>query len=132
MSIESTKKVMQKYLEAEHGDVSMMAPKVVFTTMSTGEEAKTPEGVLGMLNYFYHVAFDAQAETRNMIVGDGHAVLEGIFTGKHIGEFAGIPATHKEVRVPLCVVYDLENDLIQAGRVYLEMPVMMQQLGVSA
>jgi hypothetical protein len=63
MSIESTKKVMQKYLEAEHGDVSMMAPNVVFTTMSTGEEAKTPEGVLGMLNYFYHVAFDAQAET---------------------------------------------------------------------
>jgi predicted ester cyclase len=67
-----------------------------------------------------------------MIIGDGHAVLEGIFTGKHIGEFAGIPATHKEVRVPLCVVYGLENDLIQAGLVYLEMTVMMQQLGVSA
>ncbi len=51
--------------------------------------------------------------------------------GKHIGEFAGIPATGKDVKVPLCVVYDLENDRIKRGRVYFEMPVSMRQLGVS-
>ena len=46
------------------------------------------------------------------------------------GEFAGIPATGKDVRVPLCVVYDLENDQIKQGRVYFEMPALLQQLGI--
>ncbi len=64
----------------------------------------------------------------NTIFSDGQAVLEGDFVGKHIGEFAGIAATGKEVRVPLCH-YDLENDKIKRGRVYMELPVLFQQLG---
>ncbi len=58
-------------------------------------------------------------------------MVEGDFVGKHIGEFAGIPATGKDVCVPLCVVYDLVNDQIKQGRVYFEMPALLQQLGIS-
>jgi steroid delta-isomerase-like uncharacterized protein len=130
MSIESTRATMTKYLNSGHSDVSMMADDVVFTHMATGEEHHKPDGVLRMLNDFYHTAFDATAETRNTIFADGKAVLEADFVGRHVGEFAGIPATNKQVRVPLCVVYDLENDRIQRARVYFEMPVLMQQLGV--
>jgi len=107
-----------------------MSKDVVFTNMATGEEHRGPDGVLQMLNYIYHIAFDADAESKNTIFADGKAVFEADFIGKHIGEFAGIPATNKQVRVPLCVVYDLENDLIKRGRVYFEMPVLLQQLGV--
>jgi predicted ester cyclase len=74
-------------------------------------------------------AFKARADTSNLIVADGQATLEATFVGTHIGEFAGIPPTHKEVRVPLCVVYDLANEQITRGRVYFEMPVLLQQLG---
>ena len=130
MSVERTREVMMKYLNSEHSDTSMMADDVVFTVMATGDEHNTPQGVLGMLNYFYHIAFDATAETKNLLFADGHAVFEGDFVGKHIGEFAGIPATNKDVRVPLCVIYDLENDKIKRGRVYFEMPALMRQLGV--
>ncbi|MCY7352111.1 MAG: ester cyclase [Cytophagaceae bacterium] len=130
MSLESTREVVTKYLNSEHSDVSMMADDVVFTVMATGQEHRTPEGVMQMLTYFYHIAFDAVAETTNTIIADGKAVVEGDFVGRHIGEFAGIPATNKEVRVPLCVVYDLENDRIKQGRVYFEMPALFQQLGV--
>ena len=131
MSIESTRKVMEQYESSEHSDVSMMAEDVVFTIMATGQQHKGPDGVLGMLNYFYHIAFEATAPTKNFFVADGKAVLEADFIGKHIGEFAGIPATGKNVNVPLCVVYDLENDQIKRGRVYFEMPALMAQLGVS-
>ena len=131
MSIESTRKVMTQYAESDHSDLSMMAEDVIFTIMATGQEHKGPEGVLGMLNYFYHIAFDASAETKNFLVTDGKAVLEADFIGKHIAEFAGIPATGKAVNVPLCVVYDLENDQIKRGRVYFEIPVLMRQLGVT-
>lgn len=130
MSVESTIDVMTRYFDSEHSDVSMMADDVVFTIMATGQEHRGREGVMGMLTYFYHIAFDAMATTENTIFGDGKALIEGDFVGKHIGEFAGIPATNKEVRVPICVVYDLVNDKISRGRVYFEMPVLMQQLGV--
>jgi steroid delta-isomerase-like uncharacterized protein len=131
MSMDSTRETVTKYLNSKHSDMSMMADDVVFTHMATGQEHRGPEGVSEMLNYFYHIAFDADAETRNTIFADGKAVLEADFVGKHIGEFAGIPATNKQVRVPLCVVYDIENDQIKRGRVYFEMPVLLQQLGLS-
>lgn len=130
MSVEGTRKTMTRYFDSQHSDVSMMAEDVVFTIMATGQEHHGRDGVLGMLNYFYHIAFDAMATSRVMLFGEQNAVVEGDFVGKHIGEFAGIPATGKDVRVPLCVVYDLENDEIKRGRVYFEMPALMQQLGI--
>ena len=130
MSVESTRKVVTKYWDSDHSDVSMMTDDVVFTVMASGQEAHGPDGVLGLLNYFYHVAFDAAAENTIEIVENGKAVWDGYFVGKHIGEFAGIPATGKQVRVPLCVVYELRNEQIKRARVYFEMPVLLQQLGV--
>ena len=130
MSLESTREVMTKYFNSKHADVSMMSENVVFTIMPTAQEHHGQDAVLQMLNYFYHIAFDAEAETKNTIFAEGKAVMEGDFVGKHIGEFAGVPATNKDVRVPLCVVYDLENNLIKRGRVYFEIPILLEQLGV--
>ncbi len=132
MSLESTRQVLDKYFASEHSDVSMMADDVVFTVMATGQESHGPQEVLGMLNYFYHQAFDATAITKNVVVADGKGVVEGDFVGKHIGEFAGIPATGKQVNVPICVSYDLENDKIVRARVYFEMPALFAQLGAAA
>ena len=130
MAAKQTSEIMRQYWDSEHSDVSMMAEDVVFTVMASGQEAHGPEGVLQLLNYFYHIAFDATAENSIEIIENGKAVWEGDFVGKHIGEFAGIPATDKGVRVPLCVVYELEDGQIKRARVYFEMPVLLQQLGV--
>jgi predicted ester cyclase len=132
MSLESTREIMTRYFNSEHSDVSVMAEDVVFTIMATGQEHKGREGVLGMLNYFYHIAFDATATIRTTLFGENNAMVEGEFVGKHIGEFAGIEATGRAVRVPICVVYDLENDQITQGRVYFEMPALFEQLGAGA
>jgi predicted ester cyclase len=129
MSIETTRETVLRYVNSEHSDVSVMAEDVVFTIMATGAEHRGREGVLAMLKYFYHVAFDATASTRVMLFGETNAMVEGDFVGKHIGEFAGIAPTGRAVRVPLCVVYDLDGNQIQRGRVYFEMPVLIQQLG---
>jgi steroid delta-isomerase-like uncharacterized protein len=130
MSIEGTRETMLRYFNSGHSDVRAMADDVVFTIMATGAEHRGREGVTAMLSYFYHVAFDATAETRVTLFGETNAMVEGDFVGKHIGEFAGIPPTGKDVRVPLCVVYDLDHNKIRRGRVYFEMPVLLRQLGV--
>ena len=98
--------------------------------MATGGETRGRAAITQMLDYFYHQAFDARAELTNLIAADGQATIEGYVVGKHTGEFAGIPATGKDVRVPITVVYNLEGDQIKRARVYLLINVLLQQLGV--
>jgi steroid delta-isomerase-like uncharacterized protein len=128
----NTREVISKWIDSKHTDTSVLADDVVFTSMNTAEEDRGPEGVLESLNYIYHVAFDARFELTNLIIEGGIGVAEADFVGEHIGEFAGIPPTHKHVRVPLCVVYEVENDKIKRARIYFEMPAMFEQLGVEA
>lgn len=131
MSIESTRDAMMKYFNSDHTDLSMMADDVVFTMMATGQETRGREAIREMLHFFYHVAFDATATTSNTMFADQQALVEGEIIGKHIGEFAGVPATGRNIRVPICVVYDLESDRIKRARIYFEIPVLMQQLGAA-
>jgi predicted ester cyclase len=131
MSTESTRKVLQRYVDSKHTDMSVMANDVVFTNMATGEETRGPDAVGGMLHFLYHIAFNADYPNPTLTCDGDRGVLEGMFVGKHIGEFAGIPATGKEVRVPLTVSYDVENDRIKRGRIYWMIPALFAQLGAS-
>lgn len=117
---------IEKYFETH--DSKYLAEDVVFVNMETNEITVGREAVGNMLHFIYHVAFDAHAEITNTLITENNAVLEANFVGKHIGEFAGIHATNKQVKVPLCVTYDLENGLIKVARIYMLSSVMMQQL----
>lgn len=128
--IEKKTSLSQKNMEAYFNthDVQYVAEEAVFISMNTGEKTIGREAVRQLLHFVYHVAFDATAEIRNTIITENKAVLEADFIGKHIGEFAGIPPTNKEVNVPLCIVYDLEKGLVKQARVYFVMDVMIKQL----
>lgn len=130
MTVKSTQETMGRFFAASHGDTGTLAKNVIFTLMANGDESRGPEAVAGMFQYLYHIAFDATAIPGLVIYGENAAMAEYTFTGKHIGEFAGVPATGKDVRVPFCVVYEIADDQITRGRIYFEMPVLMQQLGV--
>ena len=112
-------------------DIKYVAEDAVFKHLSTGEEYKGKAEIGAMLHYIYHVAFEAKAVLRNYIITEDKALVEGDFQGKHIGEFAGIQPTFKDVNVPLSVSYDLKDGLITKARIYMLDSVLMQQLGVS-
>ncbi len=118
MSVESTRAVMERYLAAHAGEA--LAQEVVFTMMGTGREFRGRQAVEDMLNGFYHGTFEARAERRTLLVGDGHAVLEADVVGRLRLPLGDIEPTDDEVRVPLCVVYEVDGDEIIAGHVYLE------------
>lgn len=63
----------------------------------------------------------------SMLADDVHAVFEGTFVRRHVGEFAGIAATGNTVHVPICIIYDVEGEQIKYKRIDLELPVLMQQ-----
>jgi len=113
-------------------DVKYIAEDAVFKNLSTGQAHKGKAEIGALLHYIYHVAFDARAVMSNSIITEDKAMVEGRFTGKHIGEFGGLAATNKEVSVPICIAYDLENGLIKEARIYMLVDVMLQQLGVGA
>ena len=125
--ISIAKKNVEAYFNTH--DVQYVTEDAVFVSMNTGEETHGREAVGQMLHYIYHVAFDAKAEIINKVITEKKAVLEFNFVGKHIGEFAGMQPTNKEVNVPVCVSYDLENGLIKKARIYMLTDVMMKQLG---
>ena len=126
----TTKQNLLNYFETH--DVQYVAEDAIFHNLSTGEVYKGREEIGGMLHYIYHVAFDAKAEMHNHMITEDHAMVEGYFKGRHIGDLGGIQATNKEVDVPLCVTYDLKNGLIQEARIYMLTEVMTRQLGAGA
>lgn len=109
-------------------DVKYVAEDVHYRDLGSGQEYRGREEVAAMLHYLYHVAFDAKAEITNKIITEKKAMFEANFKGRHIGEFAGIPATNKEVSVPVCVSYDIEDGFIKRARIYFLGDVLMKQL----
>lgn len=127
MSVDNTRQIVEGYLNSAHS-ADYLADDVVFVQMASGQEDRGKAQVLQAMQYFYQIAFDASFEVKNILYGDGQALLEAELVGKHIGEFAGVPATGKQVRVPFAVVYTVENDKIQQAQVYLMVSTLLQQI----
>ncbi|USQ76083.1 ester cyclase [Ornithinimicrobium cryptoxanthini] len=125
-SVEETRQVMEAYA-AEH-DTSLIAPDAIFHDIASGQDYIGREAIAGMLHYVYHVAFQAGAEEVRSTIGDGAAVLEAVIVGTHIGEFAGVPATGREVRIPLVVSYRIADGYVQEASVYLLVSTFLQQV----
>lgn len=130
MSIEETRKVLEAYWE-DH-DPRFVADEAVFTMQPTGEEIRGRDAIAKHLAGFYHGALEAQSMKTNAIFGDGQGVLEARVVGRHTGVFAGVPATGRDVNVPLCVTYELSGGLIQRARIYLMVNVLLAQITASA
>lgn len=120
------KENMEQYFKTH--DMKYVADDAVFINMSSGERTRGKVAIGNMLNFIYHIAFDAHAHIINTIITKDKALLEAEFRGRHIGEIAGIPATYKEVNVPLIVSYELENGLVKVARIYMLEDIMIKQL----
>lgn len=126
MSIDETRRVLEAYWE-EH-DPRHVAENAVFTMQPTGEEIRGRDSIAKHLAGFYHGALEARAVRTNAIFSDGAGVLEARVQGRHTGVFAGIPATGRDVDVPLCVTYEVSGGLIQRARIYLLVNVLLAQI----
>lgn len=126
MSIEETRQLLEAYW-VDH-DPRYVAEDAAFTMMPTGEEIRGRDAIAKHLAGFYHGALEARAVRTNAIFGDGTGVLEARAQGRRTGVFAGIPATGREVDVPLCVTYEVSGGLVQRARIYLLVNVLLAQI----
>lgn len=131
MSLETTTQTMNSYLSAlvERGDFGQFfSEDVVWTTMENGQEIRGRQAVRDFIIALHAELFDARPELRSVAIADGTAGLEAIFIGTHIAEFAGVPATGAEVRVPYSVFYDVSDRGITALRAYMPLRQMIADL----
>jgi predicted ester cyclase len=131
MSVETTAETMRSYLDAllARGNFAdYYTQDVTWTTVGADQELQGRQPVRDFLIWMHTQAFDAHPKVKTLVLGDGQAALEADFVGTHTGEFLGMAPTGKSVRVPYCVVYDLQDDKITALRAYIPMDLFTQQL----
>ena len=129
--IETARTTMTAYLDALVGrgtyDTFFTADASLYV-MGTDQEAHGRDPVVGLIRYLHEQAFDAHPQLKCLLVDGEKSAIEADFVGKHIAEFAGKPATGKEIRVPYSVVYDLEGEQIAALRIYGLLDGIIRQL----
>lgn len=135
MTDPATHEVMQAYLAAlmDRSDFArFLAPDVRWTTMETGDEIVGRDAVRDLIVGMHTQSFDAHPQLVDVVVGDGTAMLEARFVGRHVDEFAGVPATGTEVDVPYAVAYRIAGGLITELHAYMPVLALRTQLADAA
>ena len=127
---DQTRKVLEAYWKSH--DPSYVAEDAVFVMLPTGEEIRGRDAIAKHLKEFYSGSFTAHADVKNAIFDGNKGLLEAVVVGKHTGTFGGIPATGRDISVPLAVSYELENGLIKRARIYLMANVLFDQIKPAA
>jgi predicted ester cyclase len=107
-------------LETRGSFADFFTDDVTLDMIGAGQSAQGRAQVEGFIRFAHELAFDGRPELKSLIVDpDGQrSAIEADFVGRHTGEFAGIAATGRDVRVPYSVHYDLTNGGISALRIY--------------
>jgi len=129
--VETARSTMTAYLDALVARASFeqfFTPDVSVYVMGSDQEAHGRDQVVEMIRYLHEQAFDAHPQLKSLLVDGEKSALEAEFVGKHIAEFAGKPASGKEIRVPYSVVYELEREQIASLRIYGLLDGIMRQL----
>ena len=131
MSATETESTLRGYLDAllTGGDfASFFSDDVLWTTMETGDEIRGRDAVRDFIITLHARLFEAAPELRGIAFADGSAGLEAEFIGRHVAEFAGVPPTGAEVRMPYAVFYDVDGGKITALRAYFPMAALIGRL----
>jgi predicted ester cyclase len=121
VGIESVRATLDAYmttLAARGSYADFFAADITLEMVPEGQVVTGRDAVEAFIRGAHEQAFDAKPELRLLVVEENRAAAELIFVGCHTGEFMGIPATGKQVRLPYTAFYDLSGGLITSLRLY--------------
>lgn len=129
--VQTTRATMEAYmaeLVARGPYADFFTPDIVLEMVPEGQVVKGREAVETFIRGAHEQAFDARPEVQLLVVEGDHAAAEIVFIGRHTGEFAGVAATGKAIRVPYTAFYDLVDGHISAIRLYALGSGLVQQV----
>ena len=131
MTTESTRQILEAYLEAllSFGNYTrLMTEDVTVSFMGTDRTVVGRDAARQLIDFVHQQAFKTAVKVNTVVCGDSHALVEAEFVGTHIGNFEGVPASHRHVRVPYAAAYDLEDGRIKALRLYFPIELLLRQI----
>jgi steroid delta-isomerase-like uncharacterized protein len=126
--------VLRAHLAAENAHdldatLATVHPDCVFVDRPLGLDFHGREGA-GRHYRMWWSAFGATVEDgESHWIRDDLLVGEARFAGRHVGEFAGIPPTGREVSVPFVVFVDFRDGLLAGERFQYDLNGLLRQLG---
>ena len=124
-------RTLDAYLQAllSFGDYSrFLGEDVIVTFMGTDRTVRGRAAARQLIDFIHAQAFKTAIKVNTIVCGEAQALVEAEFVGTHIGDFEGVPASHRHVRVPYAVVYDVANRQITALRIYFPLDLLLRQL----
>jgi len=88
------------------------------------------EGVRKNLEMIFAAFPDVRNEIEQILASGDFVVSRAVITGTHKGNFNGIPATNKPVKLHICSIVELRNGKAIRGRLYADNATLYQQIGV--
>lgn len=128
--------ILNKHLTVENqhdwpATLATLHPDCLFEDTTLGLVYKGHEGA----DRYYHLwwgAFDLIVKSeRRHFTEDGCVISEARYTGTHIGDFYGIPATGRPIDFKLAVIISFRDGLLSGERFYYDARTLLQQLNVS-
>jgi steroid delta-isomerase-like uncharacterized protein len=74
---------------------------------------------------------DFRFEYDALMHADDAIVVEGTFTGTHLGAWRGLPATGRRVAFPMVIVFPFDGERMLGERLYFDLGTALRQLGVA-
>jgi steroid delta-isomerase-like uncharacterized protein len=74
---------------------------------------------------------DFRFDVERLHHADEAIVVEGTFTGTHLGTWRGLPATGKSVAFPMVIVFPFDGEAMLGERLFFDLGTALRQLGVA-
>jgi len=88
------------------------------------------DAVRELLEGFMHGFPDFHIEPTRLRHLDDGVLVEGLITGTHDGDWAGIPPTGRPIEVPVLGIFEFDRDRLLCEKVHLDMATVLRQIGV--
>jgi steroid delta-isomerase-like uncharacterized protein len=104
-----------------------LSDEIAYTNPAIGKTDK--KGMQGFHSMLFAAFPDIYYQIDRLIVHGETSVIECTVTGTHKGDFAGLPPSEKQIKLPLAFVVDFEDGKAITWNSYFDTGTMMRQLG---
>ena len=95
-----------------------------------GHPSDGGDAVRELLQGFMHGFPDFHIEPTRLRHLDDGALVEGLMTGTHDGEWASMRPTGRRIEVPVVGIFEFDADRLLCEKVHLDMAKVLKQIGV--
>ena len=134
--LHENRRLWQRHVLAETrrniaGLLETLCDDPIYKIMATSATFKGRDQVAQFYAGLFEGVPDATFELINAFVGEEGVVEESILRGAQRGTLFGIPATGREIALPMTIVFPILNGRIMGERLYFDLATLARQLGVS-